>query len=258
MSLDENITLTLKDLPPNILFIPIFQSSQSPHSHHQKGAVFIGKKKTTLIWNASNFRRYETHKLVDIGITITDSQLANIFTQRWINTAFTSCSEVKTINCNLQTRFSNSPKELDFWKSMTDRNCQQLPDAGKPLAKTLNAEDLILDLISKAKKTIYVHTHIFGNSLILKKFKEAQARGIDVKIIGGKPSTFNPQLPWVKFKLEKHEYHAKFMLFDDTTFIWGTGNITKSSLNNHREDFFYGSNPKILSKLKKYFEMSWH
>jgi HKD family nuclease len=258
MSLDERMTKTLTDLPPNLIFIPIFQSTQEPFSHHQKGAIFFNKDQSTVVWNSSNFRKYETFKLVDLGMTAISSELGNQLANRWLKSALTSCQDIEAMNCNLFTRFSNSPRELDLWKSITLQSCAQIPSLPQEPTSEQTVQDLLIGLIFSAKKSIHIHTHVFGNSMILKKLQEAQTRGIDVKIMGGKPSRFNPKLDWVKFNLNTKEHHAKFMIVDDSSFVWGTGNFTTTSLSNQREDFFYGSNPEILAALKRYFEMSWN
>jgi hypothetical protein len=257
MSMDDRITNTLADLPPNIIFIPIFQNSQEPFSHHQKGAVLFKQDKATVIWNSSNFRKYETNKLVDIGMTTDDYQWGRILSDGWIKTAALSCFETKAMNCNLQARFSNSPEVLKFWKTITEKSCSNISLQEKSIPASKNSQDLILELIANAKSTIHIHTHILGNSLILSSLKEAHARGIDVKIVGGKVSKLRPKANWIRFISSNREYHAKFMIFDDKTFFWGTGNITKTSFNNRREDSFYGSNPEVLYELKNYFEASW-
>lgn len=259
MSLDERMTKTLSNLPPNIIFLPIFQSTQEPFSHHQKGAIFFSKEERTVVWNSSNFRKYETFKLVDLGMTAVNSELGNLLANRWMRSAATSCQDIEAMNCNLFTRFSNSPRELELWKSIAFQSCAQIPPSS-PLVtgSEQTVQDVLISLISEAKKSIHIHTHVFGNSIILKKLQEAQARGIDVKVMGGKPSRFNPRLNWIKFNLNTKEHHAKFMIVDESRFIWGTGNFTTTSLSNQREDFFYGSNPEILAALKRYFEMSWN
>jgi hypothetical protein len=257
MSMDDRITKTLANMPPNIIFLPIFQNSQEPFSHHQKGAVLIKQDKATVIWNSSNFRKYETNKLVDLGMTIDDFQWGTILSDGWMKTAALSCSETKAMNCNLQARFSNSPEILKFWQTTTEKSCSNLSLLDKSIPIVKSSQDLILELIANSKKSIHVHTHILGDSLILRSLKEAHARGIDVKIVGGKVSKFRPEYNWIRFNSSNREYHAKFIIFDEKIFFWGTGNITKTSFSNRREDAFYGSHPEVLNKLKNYFDASW-
>lgn len=256
MSMDDRILKNLAKLPSNFHFIPIYQSSMEPYSHHQKGAIFFSKNGPTVIWNSSNFRKYESQKLFDIGMTVSDKEFSEILLNRWMMTAHTSCAEIKYRNCSLNLRYSSSPQALSLWEAVTEKGCARLPAMTESKHTDPTALELVLGLITKAKKSILVHSHVTGNSLILEQLKLAHERGIDVKMIAGKPTkAFN--IPWLKIILDKREHHAKFMIIDDTTFLWGTGNITKTSFDNQREDFFYGKNAEIISKLKLYFEASW-
>lgn len=256
MAMDDRILKNLAALPPNFHFIPIYQSSKEPYSHHQKGAIFFSKTGPTVIWNSSNFRKYESQKLFDLGITFSDKELSEVLFNRWMLTAQTSCSEIKYRNCSLNLRYSSSPQGLALWESVTKKGCAQLPAMTETTPNKPTALELVLSLIKGAQKSILVHSHVIGHSLILDQLKLAHQRGIDVKMIGGKP-TKAFKIPWLKIIFDKREHHAKFMIVDDTTFLWGTGNITKTSFDNQREDFFYGNNIEIISKLKHYFETSW-
>jgi hypothetical protein len=257
MALEHELTTFLYQKPQNIIFIPIYQTSKAPFSHHQKGAIFYHQKASTLIWTSSNFRRYETTKLKDIGMTIQDQDFASTFAARWMDTASTSCQSTKAISNNLNVRFSNHPNELFFWRKLTKESCSKVLPPNRVLENQENVDQLILRRILMAKKTIYVHTHILGNGPVFHALKDVQSKGIDVKIVIGKPSRFTPDLPWLRVINSDKEYHAKFIIIDNSTFIWGTGNITKTSLNNQREDYFHGHHEKVLIKLNKYFEDSW-
>jgi hypothetical protein len=256
MSMDDGLLRIISKLPKNIHLIPIYQSSQEPYSHHQKGAIFLSSKKPIVIWNSANFRRFETRQLFDLGITVSDQQFADALLTRWMTTAEKSCNEVKYRDCSLRLRYSSSPPSEAIWQAVTKKGCDELPAFSSTKLDSPKAMGLVLALISSAKKSIHVHSHIFGNSLILAELKKAQANGLDVKVVVGK-SGKNFNLPWVKTIKLVREHHAKFLVIDDTTFFWGTGNMTKTSFNNQREDFFYGKSPQIISKLKDYFEKSW-
>jgi hypothetical protein len=257
MALEENITEAIKDLPPNILFIPIFQTSQEPYSFHQKGAIVFNNQKSTLVWTSSNFRRYETNKLYDIGMTLEDSNLSKLLANRWSQTAYNSCFDSDSINFNLKLRFYNFPEEYVFWNNLVRNNCNKLTTS---TSITLNSKPIlkvVIDLITNAKYSIDLHSHVLGNSEIIQKLIEMEKRGIKIRLIGGKTTKFNFARPWVRYKRTDPQHHAKFIIIDNSFFVWGTGNFTKTSLSNQREDYFIGSQTQIIKQLLEYFEKSW-
>jgi hypothetical protein len=257
MVLEEEITKTIRNLPPNILFIPIFQTPEEPYSFHQKGAIIFYKQNSKFIWTSSNFRRYETNKLIDLGMTLNSAIISQSIEDRWNQTALDSCNNTESIDFNLRLRFYNFPGEYVFWKELVKRNCNKLTASPRSPVFTKPLLKVVLDMIKNAKFSIDVHTHILGNSEILQRLIEMERGGIKVRIVGGKMTRFNLEKPWIRYIRSDPQHHAKFILIDNSFFVWGTGNFTKTSLSNQREDFFIGSHAQIINQLREYFDESW-
>lgn len=121
-----------------------------------------------------------------------------------------------------------------------------------------NCTQDIVTMISSAKKTIYVQAYSFTSAPIAKALVDAQARGVDVKVILDKSqyaaekyssSKFlsNHGIPvWIDYK--PAIAHNKIMIIDNGIVITGSFNFTKSAQEKNAENLIMISDTAVASK----------
>ena len=55
-------------------------------------------------------------------------------------------------------------------------------------------------------------------------------------------------------ELERYESHAKLLLIDGKTLLWGTGNLTKNGLEESSEMFLLTRDPKLIEAARSYLD----
>ena len=131
-------------------------------------------------------------------------------------------------------------------------------------------EEPILKEIEKAQKSINLEMYLLSNKKIIQALKNAQKRGVEIKIILEK----NPyKLEWFNKKIFKElkefgiqtkwsssEFkftHSKFMIIDDQVAIIMTNNFTYSGFNSSRDFGLINFDQKDVMEIKKIFEADW-
>jgi cardiolipin synthase A/B len=147
------------------------------------------------------------------------------------------------------------------------------PNQAKLFIQPKDGIQPILDAINGAKDSIRHKIYLFTDSRqdVIDAFVAAKARGVDVRIllerepsgtIGGNTAIFlklkdaglNVQLT----KAFKFVFvHEKSFVFDDTTAIISTANITGSSFSSNREYLVQLENPELVSEIAKVFDADW-
>lgn len=148
-------------------------------------------------------------------------------------------------------RISDYDKYLDMEHEVFDDEGYVFPfgDGPKPYYKELIGENNFINMISSAKKQVYITTpYLITDHNLISAIKNAAYRGVDVKIIvphiPDKKIIFNitrskfPSL--IKAGVKIYEYtpgfiHAKTVLIDDECAFVGTINFDYRSLVHHFE-----------------------
>jgi phosphatidylserine/phosphatidylglycerophosphate/cardiolipin synthase-like enzyme len=105
---------------------------------------------------------------------------------------------------------------------------------------------LIVDEISRSKKSIYVQAYSFTSAAIAKAITDAKNRGIDVKVLLDKSQIKNNRYSSATYLMNQHvpvwiDYrptiaHNKVMIIDVNTVITGSFNFTKSAQEHNAEN----------------------
>ena len=124
----------------------------------------------------------------------------------------------------------------------------------------------IIPLINSAKKSIYIETFIFTHKALANAVTEAQKRGVDVKIIVDATTAGSPysmvktmRANGVKIKTENFagKMHMKTIIIDDSYFITGSMNLTKSGESYNDENVLVINDNGLNSKAKEFFNYLW-
>lgn len=127
---------------------------------------------------------------------------------------------------------------------------------------------MIVNELSKAKKTIQVQAYSFTNTEIAKALADAKKRGVDVRVVLDKSqeteqyssATFlaNAGIP-VHIDREFQIAHNKIMIIDGIDIITGSFNFTKSAENSNAENCLVIHGNKQLADLySKNWEWRWN
>lgn len=145
--------------------------------------------------------------------------------------------------------------------------CIPFGDGPKPIYKRQVAKSVILNMLSQAKRYVYITTpYLIIDSELVQALENAAIRGIDVRII-------TPHIPDKKlvFMMTRSHYgklmnagvkiyeyesgfvHAKVYLSDDETAMVGTVNMDYRSLVHHFENGVWIYGHAVLGDIKRDF-----
>ncbi|MDE6412080.1 MAG: cardiolipin synthase [Clostridia bacterium] len=148
-----------------------------------------------------------------------------------------------------------------------DGYCIPFGDGPKPMYERQVGKSVILNMLSQAKRYVYITTpYLIIDSELVQALENAAIRGIDVRII-------TPHVPDKKlvFRMTRSHYnrlmqagvkiyeyesgfvHAKTYLSDDETAMVGTINMDYRSLVHHFENGVWIYKHKVLEDIKKDF-----
>lgn len=107
------------------------------------------------------------------------------------------------------------------------------------------AQNLVVNTVAAAKKTVLVQAYGFSNTAILKALADAKARGVDVRVIldksndrgkySGASYMANAGIPvWIDYK--PAIAHNKVMVIDSREVITGSFNFTEAAQNSNAEN----------------------
>ncbi len=160
--------------------------------------------------------------------------------------------------------------KYDF-KDKKDNDSYVIPYGVSPLYKDLIGEDVYINMISSAKKYLYIMTpYLIIDTDMVNALIRASKRGVDVRLlVPGIPdkkivytltSSFFKILHdnGVKIYVYKNGFvHSKVFLSDDERAVVGTINMDYRSLYLHFENGIYMENVKEIKHIKEDFEKSF-
>jgi hypothetical protein len=251
-----------------LYLVPVFQTPEAEDSYHIKGVGFRGRK-TGIHLMTVNIRRFREEKVADVVTELTgqdsyrslEALLANVLDQQ--------CENRKYLDCSNLLRYAETDSRARLISSWVDRACADRKKLTSSEKQDLFVrggdgvvEATILEEISRARSTIDVASHVLNRSKVSDALLEAVGRGVKVRILVGTPiqdEAFQKSLEkqvQLKFQTRKERVtaHAKFVLIDGSQVIWGTGNLTKTSLLNPWEIFIRTRNLQFISALSSYFD----
>jgi hypothetical protein len=258
----ENFQLQSK----RIHLFPVFQTPTAEDSYHIKGMALEGADQSLWLYSV-NLRRFREEKLVDrifeLKGKVPFDSFAEILDSVWTQ----QCRERRYSACTGELRFgikSENGERIEHWLDESCAHPLQSKVASQPLlfrGGVSSIEDQIIGWIQGAKKEIRVSSHILNDSEISEELVRASRRGVEIEILVGTDSDG-------KWALHGNEHfkiyfrtretggiaHAKFMVFDRELAIWGTGNFTRTAMDNPWELFLATKEPPFLKMLADYFE----
>lgn len=167
---------------------------------------------------------------------------------------------------NVKKTPDNLPDEILFPKCDVTANGFLIPfgDGPAPIYKRRVAQSLIVDMLSNAKKCVYIMTPylIIDNDMCL-ALENTAIKGVDVhiivphvpdkKIVFEMTKTFYERLMKAGVKIYEYEsgfVHAKCYLADDEIAMVGTINMDYRSLVHHFENGVWMYNTKCIKDIK--------
>ena len=222
----------------------------SDHKHsimHNKFFIFDKK----IVWTgSSNISDTGTGGYNANNVVVIDSENIALLYQKEFNQMF------------IEKRFQNKKYKNSFKDIKVDNSIISL--FFSPKSDTYNKA--VKNLITNAKKYIYIPIFYLTHKQLFKDLKDAHKRGVDIKIIldasaSGNRYSIHKQLQkiGVSVKIEnfKGKMHIKSMIIDDKYFISGSMNYTDAGVNKNDENTLIVYNPILTKKYKKYFLMLW-
>lgn len=169
-------------------------------------------------------------------------------------------------NANLKEDDDLEKFKYDF-KNEIPEDGYVVPYGVSPLHKDLIGEDIYINMITSAKKYLYIMTpYLIIDTDVVNALIRTAKRGVDVRIIvpgiPDKKIVYTQTTSFFKLlhdngvKIYKYQVgfvHAKVFLSDDTKAIVGTINLDYRSLYLHFENGIYLEKNKEIDKIKKDF-----
>ena len=122
----------------------------------------------------------------------------------------------------------------------------------------INCRAVIENLLSNAKKSIYIQTQYILDESVLEILKEKYDELDDMKFIVSDTNSndflINYFGPWVARKFSKYYNHTKMILIDDEKLLLWSMNLSDTSLDKNREIWILIIDKNIISEYKKLFE----
>ena len=160
--------------------------------------------------------------------------------------------------------------KYDF-KDKDDNEGFVVPYGVSPLYKDLIGEDVYINMISSAKKYLYIMTpYLIIDTDMVNSLIRASKRGVDVRIlvpgIPDKKVVYTLTSSFFKilhdngvkiYVYSKGFVHSKVFLSDDSKAVVGTINMDYRSLYLHFENGIYMENVKEIKNIKKDFVKSF-
>ena len=122
----------------------------------------------------------------------------------------------------------------------------------------INCRAVIENLLSNAKKSIYIQTQYILDESILEILKEKYDELDDMKFIVSDTDSNDFLIdyfgPWVARKFTKYYNHTKMILIDDEKLLLWSMNLSDTSLDKNREIWIILIDTWIIAEFKELFE----
>lgn len=138
---------------------------------------------------------------------------------------------------------------------------------GDDLVWSPTSEKDMLLIIQNAKKSLDIYNEEMNYDLITNALKEAESRGVDVRIVMTYTTANKPIFKdLINSGIKIHTYsasskklyiHAKAIVADDNYAFVGSENFSWNSLNKNRELGIFVKNPNIISPLLNTFNLDF-
>lgn len=125
-----------------------------------------------------------------------------------------------------------------------------------------NLEEVVMRLLSKARKEVKIAVYAFTDKNILGALKFLTSLGVEVKIAiddWNKNFLLREKLEQFQVKVfSKTTLHHKFLIVDDMWLLTGSANFTESGFHKNFELIFVTNNKEIVKSYLEIFETIWN
>ena len=209
----------------------------------------------------SDYPRFEIRSDEQMWTLYTHSKIALIDSWFWIQTAnlthssFVANREHFFYSENIGVRNSLNNIFDNDWKGESIKLDDIHPNL---VVCNINCRAVIENLLSNAKKSIYIQTQYILDESILEILKEEYDELDDMKFIVSDTDSNDFLVdyfgPWVARKFSKYYNHTKMILIDDEKLLLGSMNLSDTSLDKNREIWIILIDTWIISEFKELFE----
>ena len=250
-----------------LYLVPVFQTPETEDSYHIKGIGFGGRDPSIHLMTV-NIRMFREEKVADVITELKGLSAYRSFESLLGRVLDHQCKRRSFLDCSNLLRYPSRDSRAEMIHAWVDRACENRKKWMVPESPSLFSrggdgvvEATLLEEIGRARTQIDLASHVFNRSKVSDALLEAAARGVRVRVLVGTPiqdGGFQKVLEKsVDLKLQTRREgvtaHAKFAVMDGTRAIWGTGNLTKTSLQNPWEIFLGTEDVKFLKSLTAYF-----
>ncbi len=274
-SLQDNFPSQYNFSSGRLHILPVFQTPLNPDSYHIKGGLFISNNKSEVLLHSVNLRRFREEKVADLAFVSSNKNLVHSYGSILNSVLKFQCENKRWLNCSQELRyFENDKRRLkidSFFKTACDRyrsdlagQLSQFQMPTQPVIQTGSKflMQQLVSLVKSAQKEIIISSHVYGHSIFDSALNEAHQRGVKIKMLIGSSvkkkelRNYLVQTYGAKIINTEVEYtsHAKFIIVDGTDVAWGSGNLTKTSLNNTMDLFLITKDPILKKELSNYFD----
>ncbi|MGK5085403.1 hypothetical protein WDW37_19115 [Bdellovibrionota bacterium FG-1] len=247
----ETLALRRKQL----LILPVFRSPRLLRYYHVKGAA--SARAGLLSFTSGNLKSYGRHALLDLGFSAHSATAARALAGSLARIAAQVCTEAPYLACTLKARFEdNDPRAAEITTSFRE-TCAALAKSEEATAlagqsaenspffttQETDVTQTIKSLISRTTRRLDGAVHQFNASSLAEAFSHASDRKLETHLFLGSSAAMD---------LAGWEAHAKFLISDFSTLLWGSGNFTSNGLSKSLEIFFVTHHPQLLNAAQSY------
>ena len=240
-----------------LLLLPIFRSPRFPRYFHVK-ARRPAKRGSSCSPRATSSAT--SARRCSISAYLRTRRRPRAFAGLLARVGQDACSDAAYLACTLRGRFADGDERADAIAAAFHDSCgalasssevqalASLPPDESPFftAAEVDAAAVLHGMAHDARRQLRGATHQLGDRVLWSALDEAAARGVDARLWLGSPGLPEWREPgdatpaWLRHVPagQGWEAHAKLLLADDETLLWGSGNFTSNGLGRSTEVFF--------------------
>lgn len=226
----------------NLKLIPITTGVNHSLSFHWKLLFDLNNKSS--VFTSLNLSTPGNLPYLDLIYNFNDQQVTAELNTRLLSRIKQQCKRRADISC-LADFVSDDSSNTDKWNQLISDSCETFKKLHVRIPKlppkkyflAVGEDDVeyyINDLISKAKKDIYIVVHKLNIESIYKSLSEAKKRGVNVRVFVDNLTPFKEADFIHRFYNNPTQKapspHLKVMLIDGKTLFFGSGNFTHAGL----------------------------
>ncbi len=274
---DDSVSELLKLANDKFTLLPVPRSRTSPSNYHIKGAVAYNAKR--FVFSSANLRNHDgPDLLMDLGFSGQSAEISGALGKSLLEQVDSACQDDAFLECMLDVAFDPGSLESHLFRRNFNQSCQ-FARSSRALAKlrtqkvdrffvTPLEQDLVsltVKMIGSAKKSIAIAADQISHPKVIEALRTRAKEIQNIRIVVGRLEPSSPLLlaPLIKSLVMVPDQmpmlpHAKALIIDRKTLLFGTGNFTLTGLSNERELFGTTANPSLVRFYERYVETVQH